>query len=762
MKKMVIVESPAKARTIGKYLGADYKVLASQGHVRDLPTRALGVEINNGFKPAYRVIAGREKIVAALRKEAERADAIYLAADPDREGEAICYHLAALLDGSTGKPVHRVLFNEITRAAILEAFQHPSQIDSNKVEAQQARRILDRLVGYKVSPLLWKSVRKGLSAGRVQTVAVRMIVEREREIRAFVPEEYWEFRARLAAKQPPPFEAKAVRYQGVKFQVPNQEMADRILAELQGVPFTVASVEKKERKRRPVPPFTTSKLQQEAVRRLGFTVKKTMSVAQRLYEGVQVGEEGAVGLITYMRTDSTRVSDVALQDARAYIASRFGDEYLPLRPVRYQSRQGAQDAHEAIRPTSVARDPESVKPYLDRDEFKLYSLIWNRFVASQMNPAKFDQTEILVKAGEVEFKAVGSILRFDGFLRVYRSDEGENPEGESGEEGVLPEVEPGEVLRLEELLRDQKFTQPPPRFNEASLVKALEEKGIGRPSTYQQILANIQNRQYVVRDEGRFHPTALGEVVNDLLVASFGEIFDYDFTAGLEKELDRIEEGSEKWVDTLTRFYNGFKARLQAAEAAFRQRRKVEVPTDEECPRCGRPMVIRWGQFGEFLGCSGYPDCTERRRLVKSGGKVVPQADAVLDQKCPKCGSRLARKHGRYGEFVGCTNRQCRYIHRETTGVRCPDCGQGELEEKRTRRRRVFYGCNRYPECRFVLWQKPVPSPCPQCGHPYVLEKTTKREGTVRTCPGQGCGYREAVATETSAGTPGAEPAIRG
>ncbi len=758
---MVIVESPAKARTIGKYLGAEYKVLASQGHVRDLPTRALGVEINNGFKPAYRIIAGREKIVAALRKEAERADAIYLAADPDREGEAICYHLAALLDGSSGKQIHRVLFNEITRAAILEAFQHPSEIDSNKVEAQQARRILDRLVGYKVSPLLWKSVRKGLSAGRVQTVAVRMIVEREREIRAFVPEEYWEFRARLQAAAPPPFEAKAVRYRGAKFQVPNQETADRILAELQGVPFVVTSVEKKERKRRPVPPFTTSKLQQEAVRRLGFTVKKTMSVAQRLYEGVEVGEEGAVGLITYMRTDSTRVSEQALEEVRAYIGSHFGEEYLPGKAVRYQSRQGAQDAHEAIRPTSVMRDPESVKPFLDRDEFKLYSLIWNRFVASQMNPARFDQTEILVKAAEVEFKAVGSILRFDGFLRIYRSDEGEEPaEGESETDGALPEVEPGQVLRLEELLRDQKFTQPPPRFNEASLVKALEEKGIGRPSTYQQILANIQNRQYVVREEGRFHPTALGEVVNDLLVASFGEIFDYDFTAGLEKELDRIEEGKEKWVDTLTRFYAGFKAKLQAAEASLRERRRVEVPSEEKCPRCGRPMVVRWGQFGEFLGCSGYPQCTERRRLIKSGGKTVAHSDVVLEQSCPKCGSPLARKHGRYGEFVGCTNRQCRYVHRETTGVRCPECGQGELEEKRTRRRRIFYGCNRYPDCRFVLWSKPLPVPCPRCAHPYLVEKTTKREGTVRTCPNQDCGYREAVSPEV-AGAVGAQPAIR-
>lgn len=795
MKRLVIVESPAKARTIGKYLGAGYTVRASQGHVRDLPARSLGVEINRDFKPTYQVIPGRKKLIEALQKEANAADEIYLAADPDREGEAICFHLKELLESkperegsparsagaqagasvsaqpgagdsaaSPGK-VKRVLFNEITPAAIRAAFEHPGAINMAKVNAQQARRILDRLVGYKVSPLLWKAVRKGLSAGRVQTVAVRMIVEREEEIRVFIPKEFWEFRAILLGRQPPAFEAKASRHRGRKFHIPNQEAADRLLQELQQAQFLVDSVQKKERKRRPVPPFTTSKLQQEAVRRLGFTVKKTMSVAQRLYEGVEVGAEGAVGLITYMRTDSTRISESALQEVRQHIADRFGDRYLPAKPVFYQSRRGAQDAHEAIRPTSVGRDPESLKPFLDRDELKLYGLIWNRFVASQMNPALFDQTDIVVKAGETEFKAVGSILRFDGFLRIYRSDEGEEGAGQEAGEGMnLPDVAAGERLQLLELLRDQKFTQPPPRFNEASLVKALEEKGIGRPSTYQQILATIQNREYVVREEARLLPTPLGEVVNDLLVKNFDIIFEYDFTANLEKELDRIEENrqddpgneapaaKERWVLTLERFYRDFKEKLQAAESAFRDRRRVEVPTDQVCSKCGRTMVIKWGQYGQFLGCSGFPECSERRRLVKSGGKLVPHQEVPLDRDCPQCGSPLVRKHGRYGEFVGCSNRECRYILRETTGVKCPDCGQGELAERRTRRRRVFYGCNRYPECRFVIWQKPVPHPCPDCGSPYLLEKTTKREGTVYACPNRDCRYRAGVPEEAKTG----------
>lgn len=742
---MVIVESPAKARTIGKYLGAGFKVVASQGHVRDLPARSLGVQINQGFKPSYQVIPGRKKVIDVLRKEAEKADEIYLAADPDREGEAICFHLRELLDEKRTRAVFRVLFNEITKGAILEAFDHPLEIDSKKVDAQQARRILDRLVGYKVSPLLWKSIRSGLSAGRVQTVALRMIVEREREIQVFVPEEYWEFRAQLEGDAPPPFEAAAFRYNGRKFSVHNQETADRILGELKDARYVVDSVGRKERKRRPVPPFITSKLQQEAVRKLGFTVKKAMSVAQRLYEGVELGPEGSVGLITYMRTDSTRVSESALQEVRELIARDYGELYLPGKPIQYQTKQGAQDAHEAIRPTSMSRPPGEIKGFLDRDELKLYTLIWNRFVASQMNPALYDQTEIVVKAGPVDFKAVGSIQRFDGFLRVYRADEGEGVSNqEAGEGTALPEIAAGQELRLLDLARDRKFTQPPPRFNEASLVKALEEKGIGRPSTYQQILANIQNRDYVHREEGRFLPTPLGMAVNDLLISNFSDLFGYDFTAKLEKGLDQIEEGKAAWVETLKEFYESFRTQLKAAEESV-GRVRVEVTTDEKCPECGKPMVMRRSPYGPFLGCSGYPDCKGRVALVKSDGKLVPRTEVPAGLDCPKCGSPLVRKRGRFGEFVGCSNRECRYIHRETTGVSCPECGKGELEEKRTKRRRVFYGCNRYPECKFLIWQKPIPVPCPLCGHGYLVEKTTKREGTVRSCPTAGCGHREVV-----------------
>lgn len=796
-KSMVIVESPAKARTIEKYLGKDFVVRASQGHVRDLPPRALGVDIRNGFQPTYRVIVGKEKVVEKLRKEAEGVSSIFLAADPDREGEAICFHLAAVLNGRKDRPVHRVLFNEITKSAILQAFEHPTEIDSNKVDAQQARRILDRLVGYKVSPLLWTRVRKGLSAGRVQTVAVRMIVDREREIRAFQPEEYWDFRARVLGSSPPEFEMKASRLDGKKFEVSNQEEADRLYQDLQEADFRVASIQKKERKRRPVPPFITSKLQQEAVRKLGFTVKKTMTLAQRLYEGVELGSEGAVGLITYMRTDSTRISDSALDEARDYIRERFGEEYLPAKAVRYRSKKGAQDAHEAIRPTSTQNDPEKVKPLLGRDEWRLYTLIWNRFIASQMNPAIFDQTEIVAEAGRAEFKAVGSILRFDGFLKVYRSDsEPEDVADSEGEGSRLPDLTVDEILKVQELLHEQKFTQPPPRYNEASLVKALEDREIGRPSTYQQILSVILSKDYVKKEEGRFCPTELGEIVNDLLVDHFDEIFDYDFTARLERELDEIEEGKENWTRALDEFYKGFKLKLDAAQAEMRNLKKEETPTDEICEKCGSPMVIKWGKYGrflacsnfpecrqtrelandesssdvsespetcekcgspmvlrkgrygEFLACTGYPVCKGSRKLVEVAGKVVAHREEELDLRCPRCGSPLIRKMGRFGEFVACkAYPECRYVHHERTGVGCPECGEGELVEKKSRRRKVFYGCNRYPDCKFVVWQKPVAEKCPRCGNGYLLEKTTKKDGTYRYCAAQGCDFRHSVDT---------------
>jgi len=763
----------------------------------DLPPRALGVDIKQGFKPTYRVISGKERVIADLKKAAEKATSIYLAADPDREGEAICYHLAQQLNGGENRKIHRILFNEITKTAILRAFENPTQIDIHKVEAQQARRILDRLVGYKVSPLLWRKVRKGLSAGRVQTVAVRLIVDREREIRAFEPEEYWDFGARVKGKNPPPFELKASRQGGKKFKIGSQEEADALLANLQKSDFVVRDISKKQRKRNPVPPFITSKMQQEAVRRLGFTVKKTMTIAQRLYEGIEVGTEGAAGLITYMRTDSTRVSSAALEDARSYIGSKYGKDFLPAKARVYRGKKSAQDAHEAIRPTSVSRDPESVRRFLQKDEFRLYELIWKRFVASQMTPARFDQTEILVDAGETEFKAVGSIMRFEGFLKVYREAQDGQQAADPNEEGrILPDVSPGEKLTVEEIMREQKFTQPPPRYNEASLVKALEDKGIGRPSTYQQILSVIMTRDYVAKDKGRFSATQLGEVVNDLLVNHFDEIFDYNYTAKLETDLDEIEDGNENWVDALTEFYDGFKAKLQAARTEMKDLRRDGIPTEEKCEKCGSPMAIRWGkfgrfmactnfpncrntkevpdqnkseveddsqsdleeicekcgqpmvikkgQYGDFLACTGYPECRNTKKIVRDSGQVKLHARSALDEKCPKCGTNLVLRHGRFGEFISCGNYpECRYIKPDQTGVKCPQCGDGNLIGKKSRRGRVFYGCDRYPDCDFTLWNRPVPQECPECGAAYLLSKTTKKKGSFKYCGEKDCSFEQ-------------------
>jgi DNA topoisomerase-1 len=752
-KALVIVESPAKARTIGKYLGNEYFVSASSGHIIDLPPGGLGVDIKNGFRPRYRVIRGREKVVEQLKREAKKTDAIYLAADPDREGEAICYHLSQALNGESGRKIYRVLFNEITKKAILNAFEHPTEIDQRKVDAQQARRILDRIVGYQISPLLWKKVRSGLSAGRVQTVAARLIVDREREIRAFEPEEYWEFLANLSGSHPPGFEAKAAKLDGRKFKIRNQEEADQLLDELESSEFVVRSVTRKARKRRPVPPFITSKLQQDAVRRLGFTVKKTMSVAQKLYEGIELGDQGAVGLITYMRTDSTRVSADALSEVREYIGTQYGDSYLPSKAIHYRTKKGAQDAHEAIRPTSVSRTPSELKPFLSRDEARLYELIWKRFMASQMNPALFDQTEILIEAGRTEFRAAGSILKFDGFLKLYSSSE-ENKKGNQkiAEERELPEVAEGERLKVEEILPTQKFTQPPPRFNEASLVKALEDRGIGRPSTYQAILSKIVSRDYVGKEEGRFVPTELGEVVNDLLVGHFSEFFDYDYTAKLEQDLDQIEEGKEDWIETLTEFYGPFRAKVLSAGTEMKDVRRQGILTDGICEKCGSPMALKKGQYGEFLACTGYPKCQNTQNVVRVNGKAVAQIKQELDEKCPQCGSNLIRRMGKNGEFTSCGNYpECRYTKAETIGVRCPKCTEGELVKRRSKRRKVFYGCNRYPDCDFVAWKKPVPEACPNCGATFLLESVTKKYGTRLLCADKSCGYIKKVEEEVPA-----------
>jgi len=792
-KAMVIVESPAKARTIEKYLGKNYKVCASVGHIKDLPKRTLGVDIKDDFRPTYEIISGKAKIVHDLKKIAHTATEIYLATDPDREGEAICQHLAEELNGTADHKVYRVQFNEITKSAILHAFENPSTIDQNKVSAQQARRILDRLVGYKVSPLLWQKVRRGLSAGRVQTVALRMIVEREQEIRAFVSEEYWRFTAHLKAKNPPSFEAGAVKHKGKKFKVSNQEAADQLMKELPSADFVVSEVKKKKRKRNPVPPFITSKLQQEASRKLRFSVKKCMIVAQRLYEGVELGDEESVGLITYMRSDSTRVADSALTELREYVQTTYGKLYLPPKPVVYKSKKGSQDAHEAIRPTSVLREPEMIKTFLGRDEYRLYELIWRRFVASQMTPAQFDQTEIEIEANETLFKAVGTVMKFDGFLKLYR--EGRDDAPPEDDKRPLPEVEEGERLQVEEIVPEQKFTQPPPRYTEATLVKALEEKGIGRPSTYAQILSVITSRDYVNKEERRFVPTETGEVVTELLVLHFGGIFAYDYTAKLEKGLDEIESGKEDWVHTLKEFYKGFSKELQQARKNMKNLKKEETPAGVKCEKCGAEMVIRWGRFGrfvacssypeckntrevtqegssdqeiqggleerpcekcgkpmvlkkgrygEFLACSGYPECKNTKKVIQDKGEVKVQE--AKDEKCPQCGSQLVQKHGPYGAFVACGDYpDCKYIKQETIDITCPECKKGQLARRRSRRGRYFYGCSTFPECKFALWQKPIDVKCPSCGAPYLLERTTKKEGLTHFCNNPECDYKELV-----------------
>jgi len=806
-KSLVIVESPTKAKTINKYLGPDYAVKASMGHVMDLPKKNLGVDVEKDFKPTYVPIPSKKDVIQELKAAAGKVEAVYLAADPDREGEAICAHLRELLDGKKRK-FHRVLFNEITRDAVREAFEHPSQIDSHLVDAQQARRILDRLVGYQVSPLLWDKVKRGLSAGRVQTVALRLIVEREREIQAFQKREYWTIAARVEGRNPPPFEARLVKFQGKDLEIPDQASADQHVAALKKTPLVVQSVTTREKKKYPVPPFITSKLQQEAVRKLHFSAKKTMVLAQRLYEGVELGDEGSVGLITYMRTDSTRVAEGALNAVRQYVRQNFGEAYLPAEPIRYKSKKDAQDAHEAIRPTAVERSPELVHRFLGADEYKLYRLIWQRFVASQMNPAIFDQTTIDIAAGDYLLRATGSVEKFNGFRAVYEEGKDEKVEMEEDEELRLrlPAVEQGEALRLHKILPEQHFTEPPPRYNEATLVKTLEEKGIGRPSTYASILSVIQNRAYVEKTQGRFYPTHLGMVVSDLLVKNFSDIFDVAYTARMEEELDEVEDGKMTWTDALDEFYKKFKKDLRIAAREMEDIKGEGIPTEEKCEKCGKPMNIRLGRNGQFLACTGYPDCDGTRDLtpeeatkygvsahpgpaapevekqncekcgkpmaVKRGrfgfflactgypecrntkkivmkeGAAAAVADVPLEEKCPECGNHLVKKHGRYGEFIACSNYpKCRFVKRQTLGIACPEKGcTGELVVRRTKRGKTFYGCSRYPDCKFTAWDKPVAEPCPDCGSPILLEKMSKKSGLIRSCPNEACKFERAVA----------------
>jgi DNA topoisomerase-1 len=752
-KNLVIVESPAKAKTLSKYLGRDYQVKASVGHVVDLPKSKLGVDIENDFATEYAVIHGKHAILQEIKQAAKDKDAIYLAPDPDREGEAIAWHIAGKLGHPKRANVRRVLFNEITKKAVLEAIQHPRDLDQHLFEAQQARRVLDRLVGYRLSPLLWQKVRRGLSAGRVQSVAVRIIVEREREIRAFVPEEYWTVDARLEGAQPPQFLARLAEVDGQRIdkqlKLDARERVDEILRGLDGATWTVTKVEKKERRRHPTPPFITSRLQQEASRKLGFQPSRTMRIAQRLYEGVELGSEGAVGLITYMRTDSTRVSAEAIAAVREYIPRRYGDAYLPADPNFYRSKKDAQDAHEAIRPTAMQWDPERVAPYLEREALALYTLIWNRFVASQMSPAVYDATALDIQAAACRFRATGQVLKFDGFIRVYTEGQDDRAEDDENAEGQLPPLAEGEVVALRELLPEQHFTQPPPRFTQATLIKALEEDGIGRPSTYASIMGTILNKEYVVEDEHkRLRPTELGMLVTDLLVESFPDVLNVEFTASMEDELDLIEEGREHWVAAMRRFWTPFSKDLERAEVEMRDVKREERPTDLACEKCGKPMVIKWGRRGEFLACSGYPDCRNTTNFTRDeDGTIKPAEPEITDRTCDECGRPMQVRFGRFGKFLGCSGYpECKSVQPlfkpVATGITCLACGQGELFERRSKRGNAFFSCNRYPECKFAAWDPPVMDPCPRCGAPFVTEKVTKRSGTVRRCAREGCGWQ--------------------
>lgn len=771
------------------------------GHVRDLPKKELGVDLKNQFQPTYQLIPGKEKVINSLKSAARGVELVYIATDPDREGEAIGWHLSEALSESDEKyKFFRVLFNEITQKAIQQAFDRPGEIDSRLVDAQQARRILDRLVGYKISPLLWKKVRRGTSAGRVQTAALRLVVEREREIEAFESKEYWTLTANFSASQPPSFEARLQKFERKNIKVTSEKQALEIIRALDGSSFTVENITTKEKKRNPVSPFITSKLQQEAARKLRFSVKKTMAVAQRLYEGIELGKEGSIGLITYMRTDSLRVSNDALAEVRTYISQNYGKQYLPAKARYYRSRKDAQDAHEAIRPTSAARRPEEIRSFLSNDEFKLYKLIWQRFVASQMQAALLDQTVVEIAPGPYLFRASGSILKFDGFLKVYEEGRDDKVEGEEAAIS-LPSLTQGETLKLNKLLPEQHFTQPPPRFTEATLVKVLEEKGIGRPSTYAAILSTIQDREYAAKKEGRFRPTDLGLVVNDLLVASFADLFDIQYTARMEKELDDIEQGKVPWIEALQNFYKKFDTDLTQARNQMKDIRKMEEQTGESCEKCGKPLVIKWGRHGKFVACSGYPackntreimpnsgdpnptnesekthsketcpncgkpmalkrgrygpflsctdypQCKTTRKLGATGSEQPPAPETLLKENCPQCGHPLAIKHGRFGEFTACSSYpKCKYVKRKTLEVTCPqtNCG-GEIVERRSRRGKIFYGCDQYPKCRFILWNKPIKKACPQCGSAFVLEKTTKNQAILHYCHDPSCDFQDSA-----------------
>jgi DNA topoisomerase I len=758
---LVVVESPAKARTISKYLGKDYTVKASVGHIKDLPKSKLGVDVDSGFEPDYVVIRDKRAVIKEIRKAAAGAERVFLGPDPDREGEAIAWHIAQEVK-EVNDNVHRVLFNEITKKGITEALARPTELNVDKADAQQARRVLDRLVGYQISPLLWKKVRRGLSAGRVQSVAVRIIVEREREIAAFVPEEYWTVEADCSVAEPPPFVARVQRWDGDKAQPKTEAEAKVIEAELKAGPAAVVKVERKQRRRRPQPPFITSKLQQDAARKLRFTAKRTMALAQRLYEGLELGDEGPVGLITYMRTDSVRLSDDAVTAVRGYIGERYGVDYLPETPNTYRNKKSAQDAHEAIRPTSIEYDPERVARLLAKTKnpeagplLKLYTLVWNRFVASQMAPAVYDQTTVDIDRGRAGLRATGQIMKFPGFTAVYteQTTDDEAAEKRADSDRLLPMVNEGDSVNLDAIRPEQHFTQPPPRFSEASLVKELEEDGIGRPSTYATILSTIVDRGYVDKEDGRFRPTELGALVNDLLVDSFPDILNTTFTAQMEESLDKVEEGNTDWRVLLGGFYEPFKVDLEKAETSMRDVKREEIPTEHTCEKCGEPMVVKWGRNGSFLACKGYPECRNTKEIVRhEDGTVEIVPEDTTDEVCETCGAPMKVKRGRFGSFLACSRYpDCKTTKAISLGVDCPKdgCG-GFLTQKRSRRGKVFYGCSNYAKtnCDFVTWDRPVPTPCPECGAKFTVRRENRRGVVVRCLS---CDYKNAEGEESAA-----------
>jgi len=751
---LIVVESPTKVKTIKKYVGKEFNVAATVGHIKDLPKREIGIDIENGFQPKYVTVPGKQKVIRSLKSAAGDAMEVFLAPDPDREGEAIAWHTAEVLK-KKGRKFHRVLFHEITKNAVLSSLKQPQNLDENKYRAQQTRRILDRLVGYGISPILWKKIKYGLSAGRVQSVAVRMICDREREIYAFRPEEYWTITAMLSGKNPPEFSATLTRYRKKKLTIKNEASAGDIVKALYSEKFIVDEITKKTVKKNPYPPFTTSKLQQDAIRKLRFSAKKTMQVAQQLYEGVEVGDQGALGLITYMRTDSIRISPEAAKEAKKLIEQRFGPDFALDRPRFFKNKNRAQDAHEAIRPTSVFNTPESLAPYLSKDQLALYTLIWKRFVASQMARALIDRKTILISAGDYTFSATGSTILFPGFLSLYQTAEDMEADSGQKDKARLPELEQGEVLTLNRLEPNQHFTQPPPRYSEASLVKALEESGIGRPSTYATILSTIREKGYVELYKKKFIPTELGFIVTDLLVASFPDILDVDFTAGMENELDMVETGRMEAKKLLEDFYAVFEKRLKTAEKEMESVKGVGLLSGLDCPECGRKLRIKVGKNGPFLACEGYPGCRYTSNYTRDENGLIRVSEPVEvregENVCEKCGMPMQVRQGRYGEFLACTGYpECtntRSLHSNgngaSTGVKCPEkgCG-GEIVEKRSRRGKVFYGCNNYPDCTYALWDRPVPEKCPRCGAGFMVEKETKREGKIIKCLNPACGYK--------------------